>query len=84
MQTPDNPAEIRQRRALSIQERRELHARTDVEETVSTAEAAVLLGYQQQTLRRWACQGDGPIRPRRVNGRLRWSVAEIRALLAGA
>lgn len=84
MQTPDNPAEIRKRRVLSLEERRELHARTDVEETVATAEAAALLGYQQQTLRRWACQGDGPIRPRRVNGRLRWSVAEIRALLAGA
>ena len=84
MQTTDNPAPVRKRRVLSLEERRELHARTDIEETVATAEAAALLGYQQQTLRRWACQGDGPIRPRRVNGRLRWSIAEIRALLAGA
>jgi len=84
MQTTDNPAPVRKRRVLSLEERRELHVRTDIEETIATAEAAALLGYQQQTLRRWACQGDGPIRPRRVNGRLRWSVAEIRALLAGA
>lgn len=84
MQTTDNPAPVRKRRVLSLEERRELYARTDIEETIATAEAAALLGYQQQTLRRWSCQGDGPIRPRRVNGRLRWSVAEIRALLAGA
>lgn len=84
MQTPDSPAQIRRHRSLSAEERRELHARTNVEQTVATAEAAALLGYQQQTLRRWSCQGDGPIRPRRVNGRLRWLVSEIRALLAGA
>ena len=52
-----------------------------VEHTVTTAEAAVLLGVSQQTMRRWSCQGSGPIRPRRVNGRLRWSVAEIRAVV---
>ena len=83
MQSPDDPTASFGRRVLSLDERRALHARTDVEETVATAEAAALLGYQQQTLRRWACQGDGPIRPRRVNGRLRWSVAEIRKLLSG-
>ena len=79
----DKPTTVRRRRALSLDERRELHARTEVEETVRTAEAAALLGNQPQTLRRWACQGDGPIRPRRVNGRLRWSVADIRRLLNG-
>lgn len=84
MQTFNNPTHTRERRNhLSFEERRQLHARTEVEETVATAEAAVLLGYQQQTLRRWSCQGDGPIRPRRVNGRLRWSVADIRKLLSG-
>jgi hypothetical protein len=83
MQTSDKSTQMHGRRTLSVEERRQLHARTAVEETVATAEAAALLGYQPQTLRRWACVGDGPIRPRRVNGRLRWSVAEIRGLLSG-
>lgn len=53
-----------------------------VEHTVQTNEAAAMLGLAPQTLRRWSCDGSGPIRPRRLNNRLRWSVAEIRALLA--
>ncbi len=69
--------------ALSPDEFRHLHERTGVEQTVDTAEAATLLGRKPQTLRRWACDGSGPIRPRKVNGLLRWSVAEIRALLGG-
>jgi len=81
MQIPFN---TRSRGVLSLEEIRQLREQTSVEETVSTAEAAGLLRYRSQTLRRWASQGSGPIRPRRVNGRLRWSVAEIRALLAGA
>jgi hypothetical protein len=55
-----------------------------VDHTVSTAEASVLLGVAQQTMRRWSCQGSGPVRPRHINGRLRWSVADIRAVLAGS
>lgn len=62
----------------------ELRSRVGIDETLGTLEAAAMIGYQPQTLRRWACEGSGPIRPRRINGRLRWSVAEIRALLAGA
>jgi hypothetical protein len=83
MPIPDSLKPIHRRQVLSLEERRELYARTDIEETVPTAEAAALLGNQPQTLRRWACQGDGPICPRRVNGRLRWSVGEIRRLLSG-
>jgi hypothetical protein len=77
-------AQSAQGHETSDDERRRLFDRTGVAETVETSKAAALLGYRPQTLRRWACEGSGPIRPRRVNGRLRWSVAEIRALLAGA
>lgn len=80
MHTPDTTS----RRAADVTELDHLRERTRVDETVDTATAAALIGYTGQTLRRWACEGSGPIRPRRVNGRLRWSVSEIRALLAGA
>ena len=49
-----------------------------------TQEAAGHLSRAQQTLRIWACREDGPIRPIRINGRLAWSVAEIRAVLGVA
>jgi len=62
---------------------RELCAAANVDHTVPTNEAAVLLGVTAQTMRRWACQGCGPIQPSHVNGRLRWSVASIRTVLAG-
>lgn len=48
---------------------------------VGTACAAFHLGRKPQTLRVWACLENGPLRPNRVNGRLAWSVGEIRALL---
>jgi hypothetical protein len=48
---------------------------------VATNTAANLLGRAPQTLRKWACYDDGPLRPLRVNGRLAWSVADIRRLL---
>ena len=51
---------------------------------VDTATAAYHLNRQPQTLRAWACKEDGPLRPRRVNGRLAWSVAEIRQLVGCA
>lgn len=68
---------------LSDAERRRLFERTGVDEGVDTAKAAMLLDREPQTLRRWACDGSGPIRPRRVNGRLRWSLADIQAVLRG-
>lgn len=50
---------------------------------IPTENAAYYLSRKAQTLRGWACLETGPIRPIRVNGRLLWSVAEIRALLQG-
>ncbi|MDL2336274.1 MAG: DNA-binding protein [Pseudomonadota bacterium] len=46
-----------------------------------TAEAAPHLGRAPQTLRKWACHELGPLRPRRVNGRLAWAVADIRRVM---
>ena len=48
---------------------------------VDTATAARYLNRRPQTLRSWAALENGPIRPRRVNGRLAWCVLEIRELL---
>lgn len=50
---------------------------------VDTACAAFHLTRASQTLRKWACLENGPIRPVRINGRLSWSVADISALLNG-
>lgn len=49
--------------------------------TVNTVAAAHYLHLKPQTLRMWACKECGPIRPRRINGRLHWNVNEIRRLL---
>ncbi|HEX4050503.1 MAG TPA: hypothetical protein VHY19_06475 [Steroidobacteraceae bacterium] len=65
-----------------IAERARLRDSLGVNEVVDTATAATLLGVKPQTMRRWACEGTGPIRPRRINGRLRWVLAEIRGLTA--
>ena len=48
--------------------------------TVDTAAAAHFLNRKPQTLRGWACMENGPLRPMRINGRLAWNVAEIRAV----
>jgi hypothetical protein len=53
----------------------------DVRACLPTSEAAHHLNRSPQTLRLWACHETGPIRPIRVNGRLMWSVSEIRRLL---
>lgn len=52
--------------------------------TVPTDAAAYYVNRKPQTLREWACRETGPIRPRRINGRLAWPVAEIRALVGEA
>ena len=49
--------------------------------TLPTHEAAFHLNRAQQTMRLWACQENGPIRPLRINGRLAWPVTAIRNLL---
>ena len=51
--------------------------------TVPTADAAHYMNRQPQTMRAWACLENGPLRPIRINGRLAWPVAQIRALLNG-
>ena len=51
--------------------------------TVPTAAAAYYTDRKPQTLRNWACFENGPIRPIRINGRLAWPTAQIRALLNG-
>ena len=48
---------------------------------VDTACAAFHLTRQQQTLRQWACKGNGPLRPLRISGRLAWKTADLRRLL---
>jgi hypothetical protein len=50
---------------------------------INTNEAAFHLGRKPQTLRKWACLEDGPLRPIRINGRLAWPVADIKRLLTG-
>jgi hypothetical protein len=50
---------------------------------LTTEEAAKLLNRQAQTLRKWAAFENGPIRPRRVHGRLWWALADIERLIVG-
>ncbi len=50
---------------------------------VSTEVAAFYLNRRPQTLRKWACFEDGPIRPIRICGRLAWPVADLKLLLSG-
>ena len=48
---------------------------------VDTVTAAYYLSRRPQTLRCWAFQKNGPLSPRNINGRLSWSVDEMRKLL---
>jgi hypothetical protein len=48
---------------------------------LTTTEAAHYLDRAGQTLRIWACKENGPIRPRRINGRLFWPTREVKLLL---
>jgi hypothetical protein len=50
---------------------------------LTTAEAAAALNRAPQTLRKWSCLENGPIRPVRINGRLAWKVSDLHALLSG-
>ena len=47
---------------------------------VDTDCAAYHLNREPQTLRVWACKENGPLRPRRINGRLMWRTADLRKL----
>jgi hypothetical protein len=48
-----------------------------------TNEAAKYLNRRPQTLRKWACLENGPIRPVRIHGRLAWRVSDLESLLRG-
>ena len=50
---------------------------------VETACASYHLNRRPQTLRSWASTEQGAMRPVRVNGRLAWSVLDIKRLLNG-
>lgn len=54
-----------------------------LEAVLPTSEAAPLINRRPQTLRKWACLENGPIRPVRIHGRLAWRVADLKALLNG-
>jgi hypothetical protein len=60
-----------------------LPGNTDLPEVLPTNEAAASINRRPQTLRRWACLEDGPIRPIRINGRLAWRVVDLRGLMQG-
>lgn len=56
----------------------------ETRETLPTDCAAFHLLRQPQTLRGWACLGNGPIHPVRIHGRLGWRTADLRRLLGVA
>lgn len=60
-----------------------LLANAQLPEVLPTKEAAAAINRRPQTLRRWACLEDGPIRPIRINGRLAWRTTDLHWLLSG-
>ena len=60
-----------------------LFARAGLPEVLPTDEAAATINRAPQTLRKWACLENGPIRPIRINGRLAWKVSDLEKLLNG-
>jgi hypothetical protein len=57
--------------------------RAGLPEVLPTNEAAAAINRKPQTLRKWACLENGPIRPVRINGRLAWKVSDLAMLLNG-
>jgi hypothetical protein len=55
--------------------------RTALHDVLPTDQAAAAINRKPQTLRKWACLENGPIRPIRINGRLAWRVADLQTLL---
>ena len=47
---------------------------------LTTDECAYYLNRKPQTLRAWACREDGPLRARRIHGRLDWPTSDTRKL----
>ena len=56
---------------------------TETRLTIDTEAAAFHLNRRPQTMRKWACYENGPIRPVRINGRLGWLVADLIRLQRG-
>ena len=50
---------------------------------IPTEQAGYYLMRKPQTMRGYACLENGPLRPIRINGRLAWSVSDIKKLLSG-
>lgn len=55
--------------------------REEIREILNTDEAAFHLNRKPSTLRLWASNGNGPIKPVRINGRLGWRTKDIRRSL---
>lgn len=49
----------------------------------TTNEAANILRVKPQTMRKWACFENGPVKPIRMNGRLLWPGADLQKCLQG-
>lgn len=54
----------------------------ELPQVLPTSEAAASINRSPQTLRKWACLENGPIRPIRINGRLAWKVSDLDLLLS--
>lgn len=65
-------------------ERKFLPLEQETRTAVDTSVAAFHLNRAEQTLLKWSCLDSGPIRPIRINGRLAWSVADLRRVLGVA
>ncbi|RMD00146.1 DNA-binding protein [Aquitalea palustris] len=52
---------------------------------LTTEEAAVLLGFKPQTLRKWMCYGEGPkgLKPLKIGHAVRWPIEQLASLLQG-
>lgn len=53
----------------------------EIRTVLNTPEMAYHFSNTDQTMRRWACTGRGPIQPLRVGGRLKWLVADAKRVL---
>jgi hypothetical protein len=49
--------------------------------SISTIEAAAVLGFKEQTLRKWSHDQSGPIQPQRIGRRLAWLLADLAKLV---
>lgn len=83
--TPEGlvPAACKRKSDLTVKPQKYPRLELETRPVVDTATAAHWLLRQQQTMRAWASSEREPLRPIRINGRLAWSVAEIKRLLGG-